>query len=81
MRSIRQRLESLVTVLVEKHRGELSIPPSMTDVDVIHALAQYLDLAPLEKQALLEMDSLLSRASALADLLEMNTMGPAGSRQ
>ena len=81
VRSIRQRLESLLTVLVEKNRGELSIPSSMPDMDVIHALAQYLDLAPLEKQALLEKDSLLSRASALADLLEMNTMGPAGSRQ
>jgi hypothetical protein len=78
VRSIRQRLESLVTVLVEKHRGELSIPPSMPDVDVIHALAQYLDLAPLEKQALLEMDSLLNRASALADLLEMHSLAHGG---
>jgi Lon protease-like protein len=81
VQSVRQRLESLVTVLVEKNRGELSIPSSMTDLDVIHALAQYLDLAPLEKQALLEMDSLVSRASALADLLEMNAMGKVGSRQ
>jgi Lon protease-like protein len=78
VRSIRQRLESLVTVLVEKHRGELSIPPSMSDVDVIHALAQYLELAPLEKQAILEMDSLLSRASALADLLEMHSLAHGG---
>ena len=78
VRSIRQRLESLVTVLVEKHRGELSIPPSMPDVDVIHALAQYLDLAPLEKKALLEMDSLLNRASALADLLEMHSLAHGG---
>jgi uncharacterized protein len=78
VRSVRQRLESLVTVLVEKNRGELSIPPSMTDVDVIHALAQYLDLAPLEKQALLELDGLLSRASALADLLEMHSLAHGG---
>jgi Lon protease-like protein len=78
VRSIRQRLESLVTVMVEKNRGELSIPPSMTDVDVIHALAQYLELAPLEKQAILEMDSLLSRASALADLLEMHSLAHGG---
>jgi Lon protease-like protein len=78
VRSIRQRLESLVTVMVVKNRGELSIPPSMTDVDVIHALAQYLDLAPLEKQALLEMDNLLSRASALADLLEMHSLAHGG---
>ena len=79
VRSIRQRLESLVTVMVEKNRGELSIPPSMTDVDVIHALAQYLELAPLEKQALLEMDGLLHRATALADLLEMHSLAPGGS--
>jgi len=78
VRSIRQRLESLVTELDEKHRGELSIPPSMSDVDVIHALAQYLELAPLEKQAILEMDSLLSRASALADLLEMHSLAHGG---
>jgi Lon protease-like protein len=79
VRSIRQRLESLVTVMVERNRGELSIPPSMTDVDVIHALAQYLELAPLEKQALLEMDGLLRRATALADLLEMHSLAPGGS--
>jgi hypothetical protein len=40
----------------------------------VHALAQYLDLAPIEKQALLECDTLLSRAAALADLLEMKVM-------
>jgi Lon protease-like protein len=79
VRSVRQRLESLVTVMVERNRGELSIPPSMTDVDVIHALAQYLELAPLEKQALLEMDGLLRRASALADLLEMHSLPSGGS--
>jgi hypothetical protein len=78
VRSIRQRLESLVAVMIEKHRGELSIPPSMPDVDVIHALAQYLELAPLEKQALLEMDGLVHRAAALADLLEMHSLAPGG---
>ena len=41
---------------------------------VVHALAQYLDLAPLEKQALLECDTLLARAAALADLLEMRVI-------
>ena len=52
----------------------------MTDADVIHALAQYLDLAPIEKQALLECDSLVARAEALADLLEIKAMtgGSAG---
>jgi hypothetical protein len=46
----------------------------MSDADVVHALSQYLDLSPLEKQALLECDTVVTRASALADLLEMKVM-------
>ena len=60
--------------LVERGGSELTVPPAMTDADVIHALAQYLDLAPIEKQALLECDTLVARAVALADLLEMKAM-------
>ena len=52
----------------------VSFHRSMSDADVVHALAQYLDLAPLEKQALLECDTLLARAAALADLLEMRVI-------
>ncbi len=74
IRSLRQRLESLVTPLVERAGGEMTIPPAMSDVDLIHALAQYLDLEALEKQALLELDGLATRAAALADLLEMKTL-------
>ena len=60
--------------LVERRGSELTVPPAMTDADVIHALAQYLDLAPIEKQALLECGTLIDRAAALADLLEMKAM-------
>jgi uncharacterized protein len=74
IRSLRQRLESLVTPLVERAGGEMTIPPAMSDVDLIHALAQYLDLEALEKQALLELDGLATRAAALGDLLEMKTL-------
>ena len=74
IRSLRQRLESLVTPLVERAGGEMTIPPAMSDVDLIHALAQYLDLEALEKQALLELDGLATRAAALADLLEMKML-------
>jgi Lon protease-like protein len=74
LRELRHRIEHLLTPMVERAGGELNVPPSMTDVDVIHALAQYLDLSPLEKQALLECDTVLARATALADLLEMKTM-------
>ena len=71
---LRDRIEHLVVPLVERAGGELSVPPAMPDADVIHALAQYLDLAPLEKQALLECDTVVTRASALADLLEIKAL-------
>ena len=71
-------IEHLLVPLVERG-SELTVPPTMTDADVIHALAQYLDLAVIEKQALLECDTLVSRATALADLLEMKAM-TAGKR-
>jgi Lon protease-like protein len=74
LHDLRHRIEHLLTPMVERAGGEINVPPSMTDVDVIHALAQYLDLAPIEKQALLECDTVLARATALADLLEMKAM-------
>ena len=46
----------------------------MTDEDLVNALAQYLDLEPLEKQALLEQASLRLRAEALVELLEMKIL-------
>ncbi|HWW82152.1 MAG TPA: LON peptidase substrate-binding domain-containing protein [Vicinamibacterales bacterium] len=50
------------------------IPAAMPDEDLINALAQYLDLEPIEKQALLETPSLRSRAESLVELLEMKIM-------
>ncbi len=46
----------------------------MPDADFIHVLAHGLNLEPVEKQALLECDSLPSRAQALVDLLEMRRL-------
>ena len=74
LRELRHRIEHLLTPMVERAGGEINVPSSMTDVDVIHALAQYLDLAPIEKQALLECATVVARATALADLLEMKAM-------
>ena len=74
LRALRDRIEHLLVPLVERGGSELTVPPAMTDADVVHALAQYLDLAPIEKQALLECDTLTARAVALADLLEMKAM-------
>ena len=43
----------------------------MGDEDLVNTLAQYLDLEPLEKQALLEHHSLRTRAESLVQLLEI----------
>ena len=46
----------------------------MADEELVNALAQYLDLEPIEKQALLERQCLRSRAESLVELLEMKLM-------
>ena len=46
----------------------------MSDEDLVNALAQYLGLEPLEKQALIEQASLRRRAESLVELLEMKIM-------
>ena len=50
------------------------IPSGMADEDLVNALAQYLDLEPVEKQALLERHCLRSRAESLVELLEMKVL-------
>jgi Lon protease-like protein len=55
---------------------------AMSDADVVHTLAQYVDLDPLEKQMLLECETTRRRAESLIDLLEMKRWPgapPAGS--
>jgi Lon protease-like protein len=51
-----------------------SIPSGMADEELVNALAQYLDLEPLEKQALLERRDLRARAESLVELLEMKML-------
>ena len=59
MRVARRRLESLLVPQPEGRGAEPKVPPAMPDEDLVNALAQYLELEPVEKQALLERDSLL----------------------
>ena len=54
------------------------IPKDVPDADLVHAIAQHLE--PLEKQALLECNSLLERCEALVELLEMRMMPQGKSR-
>ncbi len=74
IRHHRAKLEALLAPAIEKGAAEPKMPPAMADEDVVHALAQYLDLEPLEKQALLEQGGLRSRAEALVELLEMKLL-------
>ena len=69
----RAKLESML-VPSQSSAGDPRMPTSMSDEDLVNALAQYLDLEPLEKQALLEKDSLRTRAESLVELLEMKIM-------
>jgi Lon protease-like protein len=73
LRTCRAKLESLLTP-VDRASADPKMPSTMTDEDLVNALAQYLDLEPLEKQALLELGSLRSRAQSLVELLEMKMM-------
>jgi Lon protease-like protein len=74
LRAERHRLEALLVPQPEGRGADRKVPPSMTDEDLVNALAQYLDLEPLEKQALLEREGLVARCRSLIDLLEMKVI-------
>jgi hypothetical protein len=87
LRRQRSKLEALVAPAIERQlepsdvgTGDASsaadamIPSGMADEDLVNALAQYLDLEPVEKQALLERHCLRSRAESLVELLEMKVL-------
>jgi Lon protease-like protein len=78
VRQHRQRLEALLAAAVERSTGEPRFPAAVPDDDLVNALAQYLDLDPIERQALLERDTVLSRCHGLIELLEMKRLSGAG---
>jgi Lon protease-like protein len=80
LREGRLRLELLVAATVE--RSDRRLPTNLEDDEVVNALSQYLDLEPIERQALLECAGPLPRCHLLLELLGMRTMasrGPSGS--
>jgi Lon protease-like protein len=79
IRKQRQRLEALLAAAVERAGADPKFPPAVPDDDLVNALAQYLKLDPIERQALLETDGVLSRCRALIDLLEMKVHAPRGT--
>jgi Lon protease-like protein len=79
LRRQRQRLEALLAVAVERSGAEPRFPPAVPDDDLVNALAQYLELDGIERQALLEQDGILARCRALIELLEMKVHAPRGA--
>jgi uncharacterized protein len=74
MRTERRRLEALLVPQPAGRGVDPKVPPSMPDEELVNALAQYLELEPVEKQALLERSGLVARCRSLIDLLEMKVL-------
>ena len=74
----RLRLEAVLAAAIERGGAEPRFPPAIGDEDLVNALAQYLDLQPIERQALLECQGVLERGRALIELLEMRMLAPGG---
>jgi len=74
VRRQRAKLEAMLAASHESRGSDPSIPSAMSDEDLVNALAQYLDFEPLEKQALLEQNSLRTRAESLVELLEIKVI-------
>lgn len=74
LRVCRQQIEQLLDDRLLQLGPDSRIPQEMADGDVVNALSQYLELEPVEKQALLECNSLGERCQALAELLEIRAM-------
>ena len=71
IRAARRRLEALLVPQPQGRGIDPKVPPAMGDEDLVNALAQYMELEPMEKQALLEREGLLARCRSLIELLEM----------
>jgi Lon protease-like protein len=70
----RQKLQTLLAPVFEGTLAQHRLPETMPDADLINALAQYLDLEPLEKLALLERPGPLARCRSMVELLEMKAI-------
>ena len=74
----RLRPEAVLASTIERTAGEPRFPPVVPDDDLVNALAQYLPLEPMERQALLECEGIAARCKGLIELLEMHTLTGGG---
>ena len=72
IKDLRTRIEGLLLSALKA--TEVQIPGSLSDEDLIHALCQYLQFEPAERQALLECEGTVERARALTEFLEMQAL-------
>ena len=70
----RRRLEELLERQAAATVSASRIPRGMADGELVNILSQYLELEPIERQALLEKDGPCERCAALIDLLEMRVL-------
>ncbi len=71
---LRLRLEAVLASALERAGSDPRFPPAIPDEDLINGLSQYLRLAPIERQALLEREGVVERCRSLIDLIQMNGM-------
>ena len=74
LRRLRTRLDPLLAGQFDDARWRRMVPADMGDDALVNTLAQYLDLEPVEKQALLEQGDVAGRSRALMDLIEMHAV-------
>ncbi len=72
LREERNKLEALL--LPTALGSDAAFPSSLSDEDLVNALSQYLNLSPIERQALLERQDPLDRARSLVELIEMQAL-------
>ena len=72
IRDLRTKIEGLLLSALKA--TEVQIPGSLSDEDLVHALCQYLQFEPAERQALLECEGTVARARALTEFLEMQAL-------
>ncbi len=65
---LRRRVETLLLPAIVS--GDARLPPTLTDQELVNAISQYLDIAIVEKLALLEKPDALARGDALVLHLE-----------
>ena len=68
----------MLAAAIERNGAEPRFPPAVADEDLVNAFAQYMELEPLERQALLEREGVLSRCRELIELVEMKSLSPKG---